>query len=639
MKKEFFAQKYFSFSFVAAMAMVAVEVSLWVSAFCILMLAWKWGAEKQSWPRLSRRWTSILSILFLGQILFQYRTLIGQEPAYTFLLALSALRVMDYENERDHKFLILLGFVLIAVKALFSVDVYWILPSGLAFWGLWYSLMPESLQQRSRLLNRIFLLSLPLAAVLFVVFPRFVLPWAMSRGSSYGQIGFSDDLNPGRVADIASSESLAFRAKIDQLPVKEIRDLYWRGAVLSISKGLSWRPVRNRAPIATRNQSSELAYDVALEPTMQNFLFTLDGTTRVMSEGGGAVAVVGQVFRSLRPLQATTIYRGLWSSEFKDQQPPGAQELELPELTGRVQEWVQETLRKRKSMDEKLESLRTFFAQGGFRYTLKPGVYTGNDLEDFLFKRKLGFCEHFAGAYGTLARALGIPARIVAGYQGGVYNPLGNFWKVSQKDAHAWVEIFNNGSWQRVDPTAWVAPLRLMIGGEEFFSLSDADQAAFAQTTQWQKPERSFDLFVQIRFLVDNINYRWNYFLLDFDRSSQLSLFSELSQHRVTLFFMGLVTLVLVILLWRSLYRIKMPLRIEQKILTQVETWGRKQNQERDPAETPLRYFARLAEASKEARVLLQRIYKYYDLKVYANREIENGDDLLKEWRDFASRA
>lgn len=54
-----------------------------------------------------------------------------------------------------------------------------------------------------------------------------------------------------------------------------------------------------------------------------------------------------------------------------------------------------------------------------------------------------------------MLRAAGIPARVVAGYQGGELSRGGNVWEVRQMDAHAWTEVWLDGQgWVRVDPTA-----------------------------------------------------------------------------------------------------------------------------------------------------------------------------------------
>ena len=91
----------------------------------------------------------------------------------------------------------------------------------------------------------------------------------------------------------------------------------------------------------------------------------------------------------------------------------------------------------------------------------RPGpTLTRDPLEEFLFNRRRGFCEHFAAAYATLMRAAGVPARIVLGYQGGRLNWLGSHLTILQSDAHAWCEVWLPGrGWHRVDPTGVVAPI------------------------------------------------------------------------------------------------------------------------------------------------------------------------------------
>jgi transglutaminase-like putative cysteine protease len=68
-------------------------------------------------------------------------------------------------------------------------------------------------------------------------------------------------------------------------------------------------------------------------------------------------------------------------------------------------------------------------------------------LEEFLFRRRVGFCEHYAASFATLMRLAGIPARVIVGYLGGEYNDLGHFVLVRQADAHAWCEVFLPENW------------------------------------------------------------------------------------------------------------------------------------------------------------------------------------------------
>ena len=67
-----------------------------------------------------------------------------------------------------------------------------------------------------------------------------------------------------------------------------------------------------------------------------------------------------------------------------------------------------------------MQAALRYFATEGFQYTLEPGTYLGpTALEDFLLRRRTGFCEHFSAAFATLMRLAGVPSRIVMGYLGG----------------------------------------------------------------------------------------------------------------------------------------------------------------------------------------------------------------------------
>ena len=97
-----------------------------------------------------------------------------------------------------------------------------------------------------------------------------------------------------------------------------------------------------------------------------------------------------------------------------------------------------------------------------FAYTLETPLPGRNAVDEFLFDTLRGFCAHYAGAMTFVLRAAGIPARVVTGFAGGTRNPVGDYWVLRRMDAHAWAEVWlGNAGWQRVDPTAAVAPARL----------------------------------------------------------------------------------------------------------------------------------------------------------------------------------
>ena len=83
---------------------------------------------------------------------------------------------------------------------------------------------------------------------------------------------------------------------------------------------------------------------------------------------------------------------------------------------------------------------------GGFSYTLEPGPYGRDAIDEFWFDRQLGFCEHFAAAFVVVMRAMDVPARIVTGYQGTDPLPVDGYWIVRQSNAHAWAEVWQAGA-------------------------------------------------------------------------------------------------------------------------------------------------------------------------------------------------
>ena len=228
----------------------------------------------------------------------------------------------------------------------------------------------------------------------------------------------------------------------------------------------------------------------------------------------------------------------------------------------------------------------------------------------------------------------------MVGYQGGRYNPMGDFWRVTQRDAHAWVEVFHKEAWQRKDPTQWVAPLRLVIGAEDFFNLSEEDQKVFARNVQWRPSKDSgITLWDRAEFLMDDLNYRWTYFLVDFDRSSQKDFWRSLADLKLQLILGGLFVGVLGVLIFRSLFRTKGLVSEERVLFLAVQKWAEKRSQPLQSGETPLHYLARLAEENPAQREILQKMARFIDEKAYAGAAPQlQSHDLLSQWARAAGK-
>jgi transglutaminase-like putative cysteine protease len=129
-------------------------------------------------------------------------------------------------------------------------------------------------------------------------------------------------------------------------------------------------------------------------------------------------------------------------------------------LTGRLlpyaqlYERAQQVAGKTTSPYAAVVALETWFrSSGGFTYSEQPGPTPGlPPLVGFVIDRKTGYCQHFAGSMALMLRLLGIPARVAAGFLPGRYH--GDFWEVTDHDAHAWVEVWFRGfGWLPFDPT------------------------------------------------------------------------------------------------------------------------------------------------------------------------------------------
>jgi protein-glutamine gamma-glutamyltransferase len=186
--------------------------------------------------------------------------------------------------------------------------------------------------------------------------------------------------------------------------------------------------------------------------------------------------------------------------------------------------------------------------QQPFYYTLTPPKLSDNSVDDFLFDTKRGFCGHYASAFVALARAAGIPARVVTGYHGGTLNPYGDYWIVRQSDAHAWAEVWMEGQgWTRVDPTAAIAPERVERGLTDVASPEESLASSWQIRTRW---------FSSLRMRVDAVKAIWRERILDFDQDSQRRLLEflkipEPDGQKLVMVLAGGMALVFVWLTWQ----------------------------------------------------------------------------------------
>ncbi len=133
--------------------------------------------------------------------------------------------------------------------------------------------------------------------------------------------------------------------------------------------------------------------------------------------------------------------------------PPRSLDLRVPRsehdaLTQLAREWTVAA----PTAEDKLDAIRDHLDHD-YKYSLTLVRDADDPLLDFLFRQRVGYCTYFASAMAMLARASGIPARLVTGYRVGEWSPIAREYVVREKNAHAWVEAWVNGEWRTYDPT------------------------------------------------------------------------------------------------------------------------------------------------------------------------------------------
>ncbi len=460
------------------------HLPLWASIGFFLPFAWRFALVLSGRQLPGPLLLAVAGIACLAGVLAQYHTLIGREPAVTVLVLMLGLKLLEMRARRDLFVVTYLCFFVLLTLFFYSQTPLSAAAALLAVTALVATMLTMQYGEREapfarRLRGALLMLlqALPLAALLFVLFPRLQTPlWGSPEDAPGARTGLSDTMRPGAVANLAESAEVALRVSFEG-KTPERRLLYWRGPVFSDFDGATWSEHRRGQQPATAplvevaSDASPLAYTVTLEPTNHQWLLALDVPTALAPVDGLLPDVSPELtVYAAQPVVRRTSYRFQSHTSYllgRDESATAlAAALQLPagynpgsrELAAR---WRAETPEPRRIIARALE----LFGQEPFSYTLRPPLLGRDGVDDFLFTTRAGFCEHFAAAFVVLMRAAGIPARVVTGYQGGELDPITQEWLVRQSDAHAWSEVWlADEGWIRIDPTGAVAPSRIELG-------------------------------------------------------------------------------------------------------------------------------------------------------------------------------
>ena len=540
----------------AVLAPHAGHLPPWATGLTALMLLWRGQIAWRQRPLPSRWWLLVVVAVYTGLTWLTFRTLIGREAGITLLAVLMALKTMELRARRDAFVVFFLGFFLVLTQFLFSQSLLTAAWSLVSLWGLLAAVvlaqMPStevqgvpSIAIAARRAAGTTALGLPVMVLLFVLFPRIAPLWGVPT-EAIGRTGLSNQLEFGAMNEIANDDSIAIRLKFDGPPPPPDQR-YFRGPVLTRFDGKTWRVpdarpsqswLRGRDELASSGPA--LRYEMTLEPLRIAVLPLLE-----MSPGAvgseltlpDLTLIRGAELQWLLPrpiterLRLNTSAQLSWQAGLKRNRIQQATDMELPAgRNPRTLAWAQalagqprfNALAEGPRAEALAAALLDHVRANDFLYTLSPGRYgeeSPHVIDEFWLDRRLGFCEHFASAFVVLMRAMGVPARIVTGFQGWDAEPQDGYLVVRNANAHAWAEFWVEGKgWRRSDPTAAVAPNRVNQGVALRPEPGAYNVLGQLNPTLWRALRNGWE----------TVNNRWQQLVLNYSRENQFDLLKKI---------------------------------------------------------------------------------------------------------------
>lgn len=615
------------------LAVVVVFVTMWLSL---------WINYRKNATPLRKVWAFALTLTALASIYLSYKTLIGVDAGVAVLSTFLFAKALETKNKRD--VIILFNFALFVsascflLSQSFAMAVMILLCLMTCLMGM-YRLQHAAFEQKnSQILptlkqdlghvTKFLLYALPFFVLLFMFFPRLPPLWHIPIPENKGVTGISDSMSPGDIAELSQSTALAFRilGNMQQLPPRS--ELYWRAMVLDEYDGARWSSsFFNQQPLATKTQlqiqqhkrfdyqylaaDPKVLWVMALEKSLvlePRYQLRQDWsiTPRRLTARSQPIELrwVGQASTQLDANQQRWLMR-LNTKRIADRDP-------------QAQKLAQQLFRDSgQNPEQYIEKVLKWFQQQGFAYSLTPGTLGQHRVDEFLFQSKQGFCEHYASSFALLMRYVGIPARVVVGYQGGQLALDQKSWEVRQLDAHAWTEVYLQGVWQRFDPTAMIAPQRIDAGMQDYMEIEG--HALANQQSAWAY--RHYTLLKKMRIWSDYANYQWQSKVVGYNAESQQHWLKKLglnSHYASVLILIGSLLGVLALYfigLYVKKYRSQSEIqRVIQRFVKQLNP-----EQQKYPSESFAAWMQRLSlDLDLEQQKPFQQAAQYYNQQVYS---------------------
>ena len=630
-----------------------------ISLVCLTLLGLKFYSNRVKRYVWSRWLLSFAALSAFGFVYAYHGQLLGRDAGVSLLSLMLCLKLLESRRYRDGVVIIMMLYFLVITHFLYSQSILLVAYLSAVVIAVTASMLTLNEQQfhqhwktKLKTAFSLFAGALPVMLILFVLFPRIPGPlWGLPSDAASGRTGLSDSMTPGNISNLVESNEVAFRARfINKTPPNH--ELYWRGVVMDYFDGQTWRTedaVRqstrrdNPDQIFSANveklapSASPIRYEITLEPHGKRWLFGLEiADWQSFSSDQADLRVAEQTgfqLRSLQPVNNLIRYEmeSALNSFYGNNLQPQEQisYLQLPDNSHpRLVAYAKRLRRTHRSQQAIISTVLNEYAQR-FTYTLRPPLLGRHAMDEFFFDTARGFCEHFSSSFVIIMRAAGIPARIVTGYQGAELNPLSDYWIIRQSDAHAWTEVWSDEGWQRIDPTAFIAPSRIEQGVDA--ALEPAENPRFTLA-------RDNSLLRTLNLSWDLVNNRWNSWILGYGPEQQQSFLSRFgidSKNLQQLILVLSLTLGLVLGLLAYLYLRRQPaqpvdplLSLFQKLTNAVDRKTQPEGYLYEASTSPNQYLQDIRRIDASTADLIRPLINQYTHWRYARPETLTAQSL-----------
>ncbi len=492
------------------------------------------------------------SIILLISYWVTFKKVFDPEVGLNFLTSVTVLKILERENSRDD-YMIFFGMILlISSGSLFEKNLLYAIFLIISFFLLirnFYDQLKIVVHLKEVFTSLI--LVFPFVILLFIFFPRSMSPIDVGNvNPENGEIGYSPNVIISKYSSLTVSNLSAFQVEI--LTPHARGPYYWRGNSVSQNNGWDWTvsdaDYENKiSSVDLPDASSDFLKQRVKLQFKSQFLLGIDSPKYFRFKDKIYEPMNSGNVTSFNSLLGSKRYE-VWSREqnssveIKNIKPYLRSGLTMAE-----RQWIRENF-KSTHIEDLLLEVKHFYAKNNFSYNLNPGV-----TESFLsfMKNKQGVCSHFSSALALILREKKIPSRLVSGFLGGEFNPYGNFFMVSQKDAHVWVEYLDQGTWKKIDPTLWIIPNRSLISTDEFLENLNSGFNLFKKNNL---PFLSF--FSELKLWFSQWDFKFYQWIETIDYTEQTKLFDLLGLKRTWIY--ALICLV-VFLFLSSMYWVRRP--------------------------------------------------------------------------------